>query len=159
MKVLFILLSTVFISSCTVFYPVANNGEHDPQNLQIYYQSYHEILDTFNGIYTGTAKINMWLTTSEQKIILSKIEEAKFFSFPDTIYQNPNEIISPTPGPVLLRFKYKNFDKTVLLDYPIGKPNYEKYADGFEEIRSLLYSIIYSKPEYKALPPVIGGYQ
>ena len=64
---------------------------HDPQFIQIFYQTrFFDELDTFHGTYQkdlgpDTAKTEMWLTTREQEIILTKLEGMKFFSFPDVL--------------------------------------------------------------------------
>jgi len=102
----------------------------------------------------------MWLTTREQEILLTKIENAGFFSFPDTIHKSPNVIQQPDHGAQILRIKYKDQDKTVVWYYPIDtKAEYKFFKYYIEGIKQLLYDIIVSKPEYKALPPVKGGYQ
>jgi hypothetical protein len=163
MKVLFILLTTIFISSCSVFCQVRDTVKHDIQLIQIYYRSGPDILNTFNETYQkdlipGTVTTVMWLTTREQEILLTKIESAKFFSFPDTLYSTPNVMVTPGCG-WIIRMKYKQLDKTVVVQCPIDESKYGKYENDIYGIQSLLNDIIVSKPEYKALPERKGGYQ
>src|SRR6266446_5939313 len=93
------LLISVLISSCGIFSSV--NSDHDPQFIQIFYHSGAlDELDTFHGAYQkdlipGTAKTTMWLTKREQEIILTKVEQIRFFSFPDFIDQQPNVFVQP----------------------------------------------------------------
>ena len=142
-----------------------SNGEHDAQLVQIFYKSGRNELDTFHNTYqkdlvsAGIVKTGMWLTTREQEIILAHLEFINFFRLPETIYAQPNVVISPDQGAQWLRVKYKEKDKTVIWYYPLPADRFDNYDYRLESTRDLLRVIIESKPEYKALPPVKGGYQ
>jgi len=157
MKRLLFLAAGVLLSSCSVFCPCSKT-DHDPQFIQIYYRFHAlEELDTFNGTFQkdlvpGSATATMWFTTRDQEIILFKLEQIHFFAFPDTIYSLPNQIVTPNLGPSILRIKYKNLDKTLVWYYP---NDYNQLDD----LRELFYNIIFSKKEYKALPPQKSYYQ
>jgi len=76
---------------------------------------------------------------------------------PDTIYKRPpSEQVEPDLGLQVLRIKYKGLDKTVVWDYPISQRCKNKYF--IESITQLIWDIVTSKPEYKALPPRKGVY-
>ncbi len=137
---------------------------HDPQFVQIFYRYGLNELDTFHGTYqkdlviNGTIKTTMWLTTREQEIIATALENYRFFSLPDVIYKRPPNVhVSPDHGLQVLRIKYNGKDKTVVWDFPIDIKNKNKYF--IESITQLIWDIVTSKPEYKALPPIKGGYQ
>jgi len=106
-----------------------------------------------------TVKTGMWFTTREQEIILTQLNRIIFFNLPDTIHAQPNVVISPSHGPQTLRIKYKGMDKTVVWYYPLPEDVVNNFDYRLESTRDLLWDIIESKPEYKALPPVKGGYQ
>ena len=108
----------------------------------------------------GIVKTGMWLTTREQEIILAHLEFINFFRLPETIYAQPNVVISPDQGAQWLRVKYKEKDKTVIWYYPLPADRFTTTTIiAWKVRRDLLRVIIESKPEYKALPPVKGGYQ
>lgn len=158
MKRILFLAVSVLLSSCSVFCPCSKT-EHDPQFIQIFYQLGHAYeLDTFKGTFKkdlvldGTAKTTMWLTTRDQEIILYELDEMGFFRLQDTIKSIPNMILLPSTGPSKLRIKYKDMDKTVIWFYPYD----DKRID---ELRNLFNDIIFSKQEYKALPPAKSAYQ
>ena len=155
------LLATTFLFSCSIFAPKADT-DHDVQFLQIFfhYNKFDE-LDTFHGTYQkdlvpGTATTTMWLTQREQEIILTNVERAGFFSLPDTIHPEPNVIVSPDFGAQIIRIKYRDKDKTVVWYDPMDPRS--KARSRVDHLRRLLNDIIWSKPEYKALPPAKGIY-
>jgi hypothetical protein len=135
----------------------------EEQILQIYFQLHGDVLNTFNktlgaGLVTGWVEIPFWLTKHEQDTILAKAKEIKFFTFPDSIKKSLYESISPYSGPKILRIKYKNHDKNIVWDYPAAK-EYQRYDSKLMELQNLIYSIMTSKEEYKALPAPHMGYQ
>jgi hypothetical protein len=161
MKLLLLLVCVSIVSCSTGVSPDRN--DHDDQFMQIYFHyNFQEELDTFKGTYQkdlvidGTVKTTMWLTTREQEIILTKLENIRYFSFPDTLYRQPGVWQSPDGGPQVLRIKYGSLDKKIVW-YDTSDPrDMERYS--IESIKNLIYDIIVSKPEYKALPPTRGGY-
>src|SRR5260370_741606 len=116
-------LSVLHLGCCGL--SSTSGGKYDAQFIQIFYHSgLLDELDTFHGTYQkdlipGTATTPMWLTTREQEILQTNIEQIKFFSFPDTIHRPPNIVVAPDLGPQVLRIKYKNQDKTVVWYDPI----------------------------------------
>jgi hypothetical protein len=162
-------IKLVFTIAIILFAPYAfcqdSSGDHDPQLMQIYFKFGLNELDTFHNTYqkdlvsAGTVKTGMWFTTREQEIILTQLNRIIFFNLPDTIHAQPNVVISPSHGPQTLRVKYKGMDKTVVWYYPLPEDVVNNFDYRLESTRDLLWDIIESKPEYKALPPVKGGYQ
>ncbi len=161
MKLSLILLIGIFVFGCRTLSP-SSDISHDLQFIQIFYHSgKFDELDTFHGTFQkdlipGAATATMWLTKREQEIILTKVEQMKFFSFPDTIDRLPNMVVQPDLGPQVIRIKYNDQDKTVTWYDPIDPRSKVKYY--IESLQSLLNDIIWSKPEYKALPPRKGDY-
>ncbi len=161
MKWALMLLTSAFLSGCTIFSSGVSR-DHDVQFIEIFYHSgLHDELDTFHGTYQkdlipGVAKTNMWLTEREQEIILSKLEQVRFFALPDTVRRPPNTTVSPDLGPQVIRVKYNDRDKTVVWFDPIDPRSKVKWY--IESLQELLNDIILSTPEYKALPPRKGGY-
>jgi len=102
----------------------------------------------------GTARTTMWLTTNEQEIIAAALENYRFFSLPDTIHKQYT--VMPDLGPQVLRIKYHGQDKSIVW-YSHASPN-DKSIYYVEQLRDLLWNIIVSKSEYKALPLTRGGY-
>jgi hypothetical protein len=154
----------IFLAFAAVLLPLGcsvlpwNWSGHDPQKLQIFFQlGLNDELDTFHGTYQndlvhGTGKTEMWLTTREQEIILTKLEEIKFFSLPDTLAAEANATVSPDVGDQIIRIKTGDYDKTVFWHAPLtaqGKSQFHRVA----ELIQLLNDIIHSQPEYKAMPP------
>ncbi len=163
MKLFLALVGGILMTGCCLFSPPLES-RHDVQFVQIFlHTGALDELDTFHGTYQkdlvpGTVKTTMWLTTREQEIILTALERYRFSSLPDTIYKRPtNETVEPDLGPQVLRIKHKNQDKTVVWDSPIDSHNKLRYFIG--SIVQLIGDIVASKPEFKALPPVKGGYQ
>ncbi len=161
MNIFWVSATSVFLLGCHTLSP-GSDGEHDVQFIQIFFHSGKlDELDTFHGTYQkdlipGVAITRMWFTTREQEIVLTKLEQTKFFSFPDTIYRLPNVMVSPDHGAQFIRIKYKDRDKTVVWYDPMNPRSKVKYY--IESLQSLLNDITWSKPEYKALPPRKGGY-
>ena len=139
-----------------------SGADHDVQFIQIFYHSgLLDELDTFHGTYQkdlipGTMTTTMWLTTREQEIILTKVERIRFWLLPDTVRRPPGVSIAPDMGPQGIRIKYKDQDKTIVWYDPMD--SHSKAKEQIDELRHLLSDIIFSKPEYKALPPTKGGY-
>lgn len=139
-----------FLVSCC---PNLTKDTHDEQFLQIYYHHNLHTLDTFHGIYQkdlitdGYAKTTMWLTMREQEMLLTKLEHYRFFSWPDTLHRQPGVFQSPDGGTHILRVKYKEIEK-IFVWYDTSDTS----TFGIDRIGELLYDIISSKTEYKALP-------
>jgi hypothetical protein len=139
-----------------------NWSGHDPQKVQIFYQYFAaDELDTFHGTYQkdlipGTAQTEMWLTTREQEIILYKLEEIKFFSWPDTLPMQPFSVVDAEHRNQILRIKTAGHDKSVVWHFPVRNDCIYRYS--LDELKQLLNAIIESKPEYKALPHTKGVY-
>jgi hypothetical protein len=161
MKMFWVLVTSILIFGCCVFSP-SSSADHEVQFIQIFYHSGPlDELDTFHGTYQkdlipGTVKTTMWLTTREQEIILTNVEQIGFFSFPDTVDRPPNTFVQPDFGPQVIRINYEGRDKTVVWYDPIDSRSKVKYY--MESLQILLNAIIFSKPEYKALPPRKGAY-
>lgn len=162
MKLSLALVGSLLATGCCVS-PPSSEGGHDVQFIQIFlHTGVLNELDSFHGTYQkdlvpGTVKTTMWLTTREQEIIVTALDHYRFFSLPDTVYKRAvNERVSPDFGLQVLRIKYGNQDKTVVWDSPIDPHNKSKYF--IESIMQLIWNIVTSKPEYKALPPTKGGY-
>ena len=150
----------LLLSGCRVS---SSNGTPDEQFVQVYlhYGHYDEI-NTFQqtlqkDLIPDTVSIPFWFTKREQEIILTTAERFYFFSFPDTVYKQPNEDIAHDFGPQTLRIRVGNKDKTIVWFEPHDKKF--KYYSLLIELRNLIIDIVASKPEYKALPPTRGGYQ
>ncbi len=163
MKLFVPLVGSLVMIGCCIF-SSPSGVSHDVQFVQIFmHTNALDELDTFRGTYQkdlipGTVKTTMWLTTREQDIIANALDHYRFFSLPDTIYKRPTyQSVEPDLGPQMLRIKYKNQDKTVVWDSPIDPHNKSKYF--IERLTQLIWDIVTSKPEYKALPPTKGGYQ
>ncbi len=162
MKIILV-IATSFLLSCSSAVSPDLKDNHDEQFIQIFFHHglFNE-LDTFHGTYQkdlvadGTIKTTMWLTKREQEIILTKLENYRFFTLPDTIPKQRNVIISPDMGIQILKVKYGDTVKTVVWHETAEQNDVSKYY--IDEINSLLIDIIVSKPEYKALPPVNGFY-
>lgn len=162
MKLFLALVASLLITGCCVF-SSSSEGSRDVQFVEIFMHTGKlNELDTFHGTYQkdlihGTVKTTLWLTTREQEIIAAALDNYRFFSLPDTVYKRPaNEGVTPDIGLQVLRIKYGNQDKTVVWDSPIDPHNKSKYF--IENITRLIWDIVTSKPEYKALPPTKGGY-
>lgn len=157
------LLLAFRLTGCCPSRSLVEGQDHDPQILQIYvHMGYHDDIDTFQGflqkdLVPDTVRIPFWFSTREQEIILDKLERNRFFSFPDTIHQKPNEIQSPDFGAQMIRVKYGHKEKSVVWFEPPEKRF--KYYSPLLAIRDLIYDIAVSRPEYKALPPAKRGYQ
>ncbi len=136
--------------------------DHDEQILQIYiHTGFHDEIDTFSGylqkdLVPDTVRIPFWFSTREQEIILDKMERCRFFSFPDTIHPRRDVSQSPDPGPQQIRVKYRGKDKAVVWYEPAERSF--KFFPVLLEIRTLIWDIAKSRPEYKALPEPKGGY-
>ncbi len=157
---LFFLLTACLIMSCSNGVSPDRIG-HDEQFVQIYFHyNLLDELDTFQGTFQkdlvidGTIRTTMWLTTNEQEIIAAALENYRFFSLPDTIQKQYS--VMPDLGPQVLRIKYQGREKSIVW-YSYASPN-DKSIYYVEQLRDLLWNIIVSKPEYKALPPSTGGY-
>ena len=150
----------VSLSGCSV---APNNKIPDEQFVQVYlHYGYHDEINTFEqtlqkDLVPDTVRIPFWFTKREQEIILTNAERFSFFSFPDTVYKQPNEDIAPNFGPQTLRIRVGNKDKTIVWFEPHDKRF--KYYSLLIELRNLIIDIVVSKPEYKALPPNKGVYQ
>jgi hypothetical protein len=139
-----------------------NWSGHDPQKMKIFFHlGMADELDTFHGTYQkdlipGTAKTEMWFTTREQEIILTKLDEIRFFTWPDTLAMEPGVHESPDFGYQTIRIKTAEHDKTVVWYAPISRRLKLEYY--LQDLQGLFNDIIHSKPEYKALPARKGGY-
>ncbi len=156
----------VFLSAGSLLLPACTGHPdtpgHDDQVLQIYlHTGYHDDIDTFSGylqkdLVPGTARIPFWFTSSEQQIILTKLQDCQFFSFPDTIYPQPDVYQSPNFGAQVIRAKYSGKDKTVVWYEPPQK-SFKEFPL-LVQIRQLIYDIVRSRPDYKSLPERKGLY-
>ena len=135
----------------------------DEQFVQVYlHHGYYNDINTFDqtlqkDLVPGTVRIPFWFTKREQEIILTNAERFYFFSFPDTVYKQPNEDTDPDFGAQTLRIRVGNKDKTIVWFEPHDKRF--KYYPLLIELRNLIIDIVVSKPEYKELPSTKGGYQ
>ena len=156
------LLFGLFLSSCK-----DSSTEPDAQFVQIFFKyEFKNELNTFENTYQkdlfmdGVTKVKFWLTNEEQNCILRKAEEVNYFTLADTINPIPLDSIliwiSPDPGAQTLRIKYNTLDKTTVWYHPLNESNPQTAQ--IMELRSYIVSLIESKPEYKKLPPVRGGY-
>ena len=140
-----------------------NNKNSDEQSVQIYlHYGYHDEINTFDetlqkDLVPDTVRIPFRFTKREQEIILTTAERFSFFSFPDTVFKEPNVDMFPDHGPQSLRIRVGNKDKTIVWFEPHDKRF--KYYPLLLELKNLIIDIVESKPEYKALPPTKGGYQ
>jgi hypothetical protein len=157
MKWFLIVFSCCFVS-CASSPCLKSVGEHDEQFIQIFFHHGRaNELDTFHGTYQkdlvskGTVKTTMWLTKRDQEIILSTLERFRFFTLPDTIPKQRNVIVNPDMGIQILKVKYGDKVKTVVW-YDTNEPNFSSGKYSIEEINQMLINIIYSTPEYKAMP-------
>ena len=143
-----------------MFGPSQLSADHDQQFIQIFFHhAMHDELDTFNGTYTkdlipGKVTTEMWLTTRDQEILLTKAEAIGFFELPDTLNRESGIGEFPDFGAQTIRIKHGPRDKTVVW----FETTRDKRRFVVEDLRRLLIDIIRSKPEYKALPPAKGAY-
>jgi len=166
LRIVVCITASIVLSGCCLLSPIFSTG-HDPQFLRVYYRNGLDVLDTFHGTYqkdlveAGTTNAPMWLTTREQQILLEALQENSFFTLPDVIHAQPNVIVFPSHGPDTLRVEYEGRTKTVVWYWPlpIATNPLDDVGARVLDIRSILWDIIFSKPEYKALPPAKGGYQ
>ncbi|HVN48547.1 MAG TPA: hypothetical protein VMU30_06950 [Bacteroidota bacterium] len=161
MKLQYFLLLPFILGNSTQL--TKSDEPSEKQFVQIYFQETGDVLNTFDktlrsGLVTGWVEIPFWLTKHEQDTILAKVEEIKFFTFPDTIKKAQNAFVQPYFGPKILRIKYKNLDKKIIWDYPAAK-EYQSFDSMLMELQNLIDSIITSKEEYKKLPAPHQGYQ
>lgn len=139
----------------------------DAPFIQVHYKSgFDDELNTFNNTLTKEMvmdpdiKIDFRLNKDEQTGILKKAFEADFFSMPDTFkfVSNNGFIIreEPDSGPLILRIKTEEYDKTVVVCLPIiiETENYKKLF----RLMKYIDSIIYENPNYKYLPEPRGAY-
>jgi hypothetical protein len=145
--------------------------EPDPQFIKIHFHyGFANELNTFEQtlqkdlVMNGTISTSFWLTTEEQRLILSKVQSVNFFDFPDTIRQEVGSdsimaLTVPNPGIQFLRVQYKEQDKTVYwYAYLRDSQGNNDHATMLIQLTSLIIDIIESKPEYQSLPPAEGGY-
>jgi hypothetical protein len=157
------LLLALRLTGCCSPQSLVEDQDHDPQKLQIYvHMGYHDDIDTFQGflqkdLVPETIRIPFWLSTREQEIILDKLERCRFLSFPDTIRGEPGRTQSPDFGAQVIRVKYGDKEKSVVWSGPPERSF--KYMSLLYAIRSLIFDIAVSRPEYKALPQAKGGFQ
>jgi hypothetical protein len=144
--------------SCASLPTIKSVAGHDEQFIQIFFHHGHcNELDTFHGTYQkdlvskGTIKAAMWLKKRDQEILLSTLHRLRFFNLPDTIPKQHDIIVDPDMGVQILKVKYGGTIKTVVW-YETNEPSFENDKYSIEEISRLLVKIIYSTPEYKAMP-------
>ena len=102
MKVSWVIFGSALISGCGIL--SSSNSGQDPQFIQIFYHSGAlDELDTFHGTYQkdlipGIATTTMWLTTREQEIILTKLDQIGFFAFPDSLLNKLLTVFATKPA-------------------------------------------------------------
>lgn len=141
--------------------------EPDAQFVQIFLKyEFRNELNTFENSYQkdlmmdGVTKVKFWLTTEEQRCILQKVEEVNYFALANTLGTTQHDSlyywITPNPGEQILRIKYGSLDKSTVWYYPLDESNPQTAR--IRGLGNYIVSLIESKPEYKKLPPVRGGY-
>jgi hypothetical protein len=160
-----LLLSISFIVLFTMSCSKSSNAPEqttDLQTVKVNLQyGFADELNTFTQTYQkdlvadGTVTVPFWLTSAEQEVILRKVQEVGFFSFPDTIHKQSGVFLSPDPSPDLLRVKTDNLDKTVVWFYPLD-PN-DSHSRLILELRDVITQVVQAKSEYKGLPAARGA--
>lgn len=123
-------------------------------------------LNTFEGTYSRDmvvdppVKIKMILSKDEKDKIYQKMQEIKFFDYPDkfSVTVPPGETISTvTPCPDYY-LKVAIGSKVKELSWSDCMINKNEKADKLRELMKLIENTIESKAEYKALPTPRAGY-
>lgn len=165
-KIWYLIFGLFLITACSENKSVEPKTE--VQNLKIHFHySFKNELNTFDQTFQkdlvmdGTIKVPFYLTQEEQNDILNTITGVDFYSFPDTIRNEPGPdgiimTINPDPGRQFIRIEYQGKEKLVNWFCPLPQDN----PNGIRllTLQQKIIEIIESKPEYQALPPARGGY-
>ncbi len=124
-------------------------------------------LNTFDDKFTkdliidGTITVQFVLTDNELIQIEAKLTGIDFFNYPDTftvqITDSIADYIDPH-GTYIFEVKHEGNIKKLFWADAIMTPSADPKATRLREAIAFIRSIIESRPEYKRLPPVRGGY-
>lgn len=161
-------LQMVILCGFLIFLPflACDLGEgpgHDPQfvRIQLNY-AFRNAVNTFQGTLTkdlamdGFITVPFWFTTAEQQQIAAELERVAFYELPDTIHRMPGVILTPDPGPLMLRVGGSRGDKRVVMFYPPEQTG--GYGEVMEGLGSAIWAIVQTTIEYRRLPAARGGY-
>lgn len=137
---------------------VGDSPKPDPQFIKLEFHSgFGNLVDTFHETLTknlgldSSVTIPFWFTTAEQDTLLSALAKADFVDMPDTVFAIPGVSVEPNPGTQLIRVESRQVQKTVVWFFP-------PIDNRIQDLSTTIRKLVESKPEYKQLPPMRGGY-
>ena len=134
----------------------------DPQFIQLHFKyGFGNAVNTFDGTLTkdlvldGSVTVPFWFTTREQQLILNELNRLDFYSLSDTLPAITGVVVEPEPGPMSLRVRVDQRDKTVVWSLPLDETKTE--ARTVRQLSSAIWDIVQSTTAYKHLPSARGG--
>ena len=118
-------------------------------------------LDTFNNTYTKDLVMNPPITTglylSDEEIgrIAQKMVDIDFFNYPESFPPSTERFLTPSTEYYL---KVQNGTMVKEVSWNSNSQLTGSLEDGLLQLVNCITDIVEQRPEYKALPPPMGGY-